>query len=158
MSCIQSSSNCMFLVFWSEIRQNRDSISAQFIHRPCCDALLKTHIVKNIMSCPVTKEQNMSGYFVSWRVFDHFKMYTNPMWSTKEKLNVNNIIYNSSTNYNLRVGDTWLLCPISNKNSVLGSIPAAGPQNEMCCCSSGVMLMHTFQTQQSSSSNNKHIY
>ncbi len=57
------------------------------------------------------------------------------MWSTEEKLNVNNIIYNSSTNYNLKVGDTWLLCPISNKNSVLGSIPAAGPQNEMCCCS-----------------------
>ncbi len=47
------------------------------------------------------------------------------MWSTEEKLNVNNIIYNSSTNYNLRVGDKWLLCPISKKNSVLGSIPAA---------------------------------
>lgn len=52
--------------------------------------------------------------------------------------------------------DKWLLCPIANKNSVLGSIPAAGPQNEMCVeAVSCVMLMHTFQSQQSDLSINK---
>lgn len=54
--------------------------------------------------------------------------------------------------------DKRLLCPISSNNSVLGSIPAAGPQNEICVVAvSSVMLMNTLQTQQSDSSNNKHI-
>lgn len=37
----------------------------------------------------------------------------------------------------------------------LGSIPAVGPQYQMCFAISSFMLMHTFQTQLSYSSNSK---
>lgn len=49
--------------------------------------------------------------------------------------------------------EKWLLCPSSNNNGVLGSIPAVGSKNQMRgVVISSVMLMHTFQTQQSNSS------